>query len=118
MKKRKRFQDKVDAKKLGFQPIISKHIPGEKAEDRHARRLSQNLSYEDEWHEWCRLNGIYLTITNQGHHWKFMHKAGTAEWWPSSAKLVLNYRYRDGIHAHDAGQVRPILLRFFGIDPT
>lgn len=115
-RKRNRFLDRKDAAQLGLPPKISKFIPGEAAKDRHARRLGLNLSYEDEWREWREQRGVWMTVTNQGHHWKFMHKNGTAEWWPSSAKLVLGKRYRDGIHAHDASQVRPLLANFLSVE--
>lgn len=46
-----------------------------------------------------------LRICNQGHHWIFERPGFFAEWWPSSARLVLFHKYDAGIHAHDHAQV-------------
>lgn len=36
-----------------------------------------------------------------------------AEWWPSSAKLVLNKDWDNGIHTHDVDQLINELARWF-----
>jgi hypothetical protein len=33
--------------------------------------------------------GTTLRITNEGHHWQIADGGFLAEWWPSSAKLVI-----------------------------
>jgi hypothetical protein len=52
--------------------------------------------------------GAWLRIANDGHHWTIAFPKGSprvAEWWPSSAKLVLDRQYTRGIHAHTWQQV-------------
>jgi hypothetical protein len=54
---------------------------------------------------WCEARGLTVQILNDGHHWKISRPGLSAEWWPSSAKLVFNRIYKAGIHCHDWQQV-------------
>lgn len=82
---------------------------GEDASTRHSRRLGTNLRRQQEVRRWCHENGISLRITNDGHHWQFIKTSFVAEWWPSSAKLVINKRWDDGVHCHDHCQAMKII---------
>lgn len=100
---RKRFRDKCQA---GASAVI-RYIEGEGWSRRHRRRLQHNLSAEEIMREWCQQRGIKLQINNDGHHWLFsLPNWITVEWWPSSAKLVVNRDYRNGIHVHDHTQAQ------------
>jgi hypothetical protein len=45
--------------------------------------------------------GGWLNITNEGHHWKIVFPGKQSiQWWPSSAKLVVNEKWEEGIHCH------------------
>ena len=70
---------------------------------RHARRLSANLEQEANVRRWCEQRALTLRITNEGHHWQITDGGFLAEWWPSSAKLVIGKKWHDGIHCHDGG---------------
>lgn len=73
---------------------------------RHVRRLlNANLEHEAEVRHWCEQNGLKLRITNEGHHWQIFNGGFLAQWWPSSAKLVIGKRCRDEIHCQDYKQV-------------
>ena len=87
--------------------------PEEDAASRHERRLVANLERgEAELRAWCLDNALDLEIKNQGHHWIFTGPPGwVAEWWPSSAKLVLCKRWERGIHVHDWTQAKRELAR-------
>ncbi|MBM4004630.1 MAG: hypothetical protein FJ295_15330 [Planctomycetes bacterium] len=74
---------------------------GESGTNRHARRHAMNLQRESEVRRDCQALGLTLQIKNQGHHWCFSHGTFLAEWWPSSAKLVINKPWENGIHCHD-----------------
>lgn len=72
----------------------------------------------EEWEESLRsfcdtAGGLSLAICNNGHHWNFVSVSPYAmfvvEWWPSSAKLVIQRKYNAGIHTHDAVQVMKII---------
>jgi hypothetical protein len=79
-------------------------VPFKREEDpmrRHTRRLDTNLCYQPHVREWCGKNAYTLLITNDGHHWQFKKGDFLAEWWPSSAKLVINKQWHSGIHCHD-----------------
>ena len=60
---------------------------------------------------WCSRYEIELTVTNDGHHWKFEREGKLAEWWPSSAKLVFDKHWKRGIHCHDIEQLKNALKK-------
>jgi hypothetical protein len=84
-------------------------LPDETFQQRHARRLQTNLAGEAELRSWADENGIVFEIKNNGHHWIFKKPGFLAEWWPSSAKLVIAKRWNHGIHCHDWKQVQVVL---------
>ena len=81
--------------------------------ERHSRRLAVNLSNQAKLRRWCEENDLTLQITNQGHHWQVMQNGFVAEWWPSSAKLVINKQWHAGIHCHDYEQAFQVIRNVF-----
>jgi hypothetical protein len=91
--------------------------------DRHGRRLAVNLAMRAEGEAFAAKYGGTLSVQNNGHHWIFTFPAHPqitrrrdlfrdwGEWWPSSAKLIINKRWRDGYHCHDIRQVQSVLIR-------
>lgn len=79
------------------------YVEGEPPMQRHARRLEFNLKAQEWVREQTEKMGLALRVTNEGHHWQFrgIGYDFKADWWPSSAKLVLNSRFNSGIHVHD-----------------
>jgi hypothetical protein len=77
---------------------------GEHFKARHARRLDANLEQEVKVREWCRQRGLTLRITNGN----FL-----AEWWPSSAKLVIGKSWLHAIHCHDDKQTPDVIEDFY-----
>lgn len=106
-RKRERYPD---VGSVGRSRIVPFH-KGEKPMERHGRRLRTNLSYRKEVEGWARRNGYALQIKNEGHHWLFERDGFVAEWWPSSAKLVLNRDYPHGLHVHDWRQAASVLAQ-------
>lgn len=92
-------------------------VPGEDPGARHDRRLNANLSRQEDVREWCKVAGVRLTIKNHGHHWRFVRGKQEAEWWPSSAKLVIQRNYDRGIHVHDHLQALARLRKHFPGSP-
>jgi len=87
-------------------------IEGEMPNARHERRKAIAREMQDGVQQWCDDNNAELIVTNEGHHWRILLQHGEAEWWPSSAKLVLDKQYDRGIHVHDAKQlIRQLDLR-------
>ena len=78
------------------------------------RRLSANLEQEANVRRWCGQRGLTLRITNEGHHWQIADGGFLAEWWPSSAKLVIGKKWHDGIHCHDYKQALKVIEDFHG----
>ena len=91
------------------------YVYGEEPGARHDRRLRAALESESRVRAWCGNAGVDLSITNEGHHWHFRRGGAAADWWPSSAKLVLDQRWAEGIHIHDTHQLlRELKARFNG----
>lgn len=44
--------------------------------------------------EWAAGAGVRLEVFNFGEHWRFEHPRITAEWWPSSGRLVIDRQWR------------------------
>jgi len=57
---------------------------------RHYRRLKTNLNWKNDLLQWARANSFQVDIKNEGHHWILVKSEVRVEWWPSSAKLVMN----------------------------
>ena len=73
--------------------------PKEFQRARRERRLGRTVDLQTEATAWATRRGFTLRVLNDGHHWLFQKPGLVAEWWPSSAKLVLN---RDYLHDHHA----------------
>ena len=97
-----------DKRKVGRSKVVP-FIPGEPKTARHARRLEISLLHLDAVKAWCDNHRVKLTVSNERHHWKFTIDGRVAEWWPSSAKLVLEKQYNRGIHCHDFRQLLDVL---------
>jgi hypothetical protein len=69
------------------------------------------LRHQSVFREWCQQLGLACRITNGGHHWQVTKGSFLAEWWPSSAKLVINKLWHDGIHCHDYKQAFEIIQK-------
>lgn len=99
-----------DVSKVGRSDVVP-YRPGEQPAKRHARRLYTNLKFQAKVRAWAKSHGIELKISNKGHHWRFILRDNVAEWWPSSAKLVINKAYAAGIHVHDYKQLMKQLTK-------
>lgn len=90
---------------------VAPFIEGETATERHARRATAAESSIKEFRKALLEIGWSLSIVNYGTHW-IMTKHGAknkVEWWPNTAKLVINQNWRNGIHVHDTEQVLHII---------
>src|SRR5207253_9170650 len=85
MSRKRSIPDIVSAGRSRIVP----YYRGENFRMRLARRLSANLEQEANVRRWCGQRGLTLRITNEGHHWQIADGGFLAEWWPSSAKLVI-----------------------------
>ncbi len=72
---------------------------------RRERRMDRNLALERTARQWADKQGFEFAIHNDGHHWVLKKPGLFVEWWPSSAKLVLNRDYLHDFHIHDWQQV-------------
>lgn len=79
------------------------------AKKRHDGRLRDALGGSDNVSIWCRENGLDLKIANGGHHWMITGGGIRAEWWPSSAKLVFDKDFQNGIHTHGWDQLLELI---------
>lgn len=106
MSKRKRFEDRHNAGVSRIAP----YLPGESGSRRHGRRLETALALRATVEDWATRHGFTLSVTNDGHHWTFEGPT-RAEWWPSSAKLVFNKQWKNGIHCHDVEQLATLITK-------
>jgi hypothetical protein len=97
MTKRIRYDDTSSLGKSNLVP----YRKGEEPKPRHDRRLATNLNWKNELTRWAWVNGFRAEIKNEGHHWILKNSPIRVEWWPSSAKLVINQEWDKGIHCHD-----------------
>jgi hypothetical protein len=108
----------ADVKTLGSSGLVP-YIKEEESYERHYRRFEAANNAMHDAIRWCRARGVSLTVSNSGHHWQFKGTAfgrrARAEWWPQTAKLVFDGKYRRGLHAHDWRQVVGEIARRWGL---
>jgi len=109
MGRKRSIPDLASAGKSGIVP----YRRGEDFRTRHARRLTANLEQEATVRRWCQQRGLTLRIKNGGHHWQITGRAFLAEWWPSSAKLLIGKRWHEGVHCHDHKQALRVIEDFY-----
>lgn len=104
---RRRIDDRDKAGRSDLVPFIENESPS----DRHARRKAAAVERVRHVESWCRSKGVKLTRSNDDHHWTFRRGKWIAEWWPSSAKLVIRKQWNRGIHVHDHVQASKAMER-------
>jgi hypothetical protein len=92
----KRYKDKVSTRST-----LVAFIPEEDFKERHSRRLQSNLLAEQQVREACNVMGLEFRITNEGQHWQFRAAGFRADWFPGTAKLIFDSRWKQGVHVHD-----------------
>jgi len=93
-----------DTKKCRHETEVSKYKKGELAKDRHIRRLQENKERLDVFKKWCKDKGFEFRYLNNGEHWQVKAFDWCFDWWPRTAKLVIDQNYKHGIHVHDIVQ--------------
>jgi hypothetical protein len=83
--------------------------PDDFRRERLERRLSRTLNLEVEVAGWAAQHGLTLRVLNDGHHWLLQKPGFVAEWWPSSARVVLNRDCLRGRHAPHWAQVAALI---------
>ena len=97
-----------DRRKSGFKAAV-RYIEGETPQARHARRQRENTLNAETLRNYCRANGFRLTIGNENMHWQIKRGSLQIDWWPRTAKMVVNQRWKEGIHVHDIQQLKSYL---------
>src|SRR2546421_1475228 len=72
---------------------------------RRDQRMERTPELESQVRAWAEQLRCSLRVLNDGHHWLFQKPGFMAEWWPSSARLAVNWeydRYHHGPHWADA----------------
>lgn len=91
----------------------SKRVPFIKEENwrsRHARRKAAALQEKDKVKIWCTENSFTMEVKNNGDHWIFLNpNRKSIQWFPSSGKLVIGEKWKQGIHVYDTVQLIEIL---------
>lgn len=89
------------------------YLADESGSARHDRRLTFNVERRQLVKDWAVKCGIELRIHNDGHHWRFKKGGLFGDWWPSSAKLVLQGKFDQDQHVHDYQQAMNALSKHF-----
>ena len=109
-----RFRDRHQAP---VKPEVVHYQKGEHHKDRHKRRLEINVEqFSGQAQEWAESHSVFCRISNRGHHWKFQRNGIHVEWWPESAKCVINRDQTNGVHVHEFPQLLVILKREFDVE--
>jgi hypothetical protein len=82
------------------------------------RRVRTNLAHQEEIRTFTADHGIAMEIKNAGQHWVLVKNENRLEWWPSSAKLIENQTWNEGVHVHDWTQLINEARRFFLSPPN
>ncbi len=90
------------------------------------RRLDYNIAQQNVVRGWTDKNGITMKVTNNGHHWhfrklhdghdklpKYKQKTTQADWWPSTARFVLQRRYGNDLKVVDHEHLIELLDEHF-----
>jgi hypothetical protein len=83
--------------------------PEEYMRRRRAWPMDRTARLESQAQDWAQRNGCTLRVLNGGHHWLFQKTGFAAEWWPSSAKLVINRDYLGDHHAPHWPEVQRVM---------
>ena len=102
-----RFSDTRSAGRSNLVP----YIEDETMQERHSRRQAVAEDTEGQLRVWCDEHGWHLTVHDGGGQFMMRRKKVLVEWWPSTAKLVINKNWRGGIHCHDYHKVIEQLSR-------
>jgi hypothetical protein len=97
-----KYHDKTKCKS---EAEIIQYKGGEGWKKRHKRRLDANKEYLDKFRNWCEKKGFTFNIFNNNEHWQVKSATKVFDWWPRSAKLIINQQWKKGIHVHDYTQL-------------
>ena len=93
-----------DRKSLGRSDLVP-FKRNESYRMRHERRKNHAIVNQGEIREWCKDNSWIFRIKNNGHHFIFTKGKIVFDWFPSTAKLVKNKKWKNGMHCHDFKKV-------------
>lgn len=106
-RKRKRDRFKINAKQG------QKFGPNDSFRERHKKRKQEaNRLHLSAGLAFLHL-GAWLKVSNDGHHWSIVKPGGLNwQWWPSTAKLVIDEDWNSGIHIHTWQDIFRLLRDF------
>lgn len=124
-RRRKRFPDRTSVGSSDIFPYRDRCW-----KTRHENRLSGNLAAAKILAIRSIKSGLILKIKNEGHHWMWVRREDFSgvkflyggkqvehpivEWWPSSAKMVCDKKWKNGVHVHDYEQAWIRVAAHFG----
>jgi hypothetical protein len=88
---------------------------GEGFRKRHQRRMVANFSRLPVLQKFCNTFGITFIMQDSDRRWTFIKGCKQVDWWPSTAKLVINSDWHSGLHCQDHWQCQSVLKQVFGI---
>ena len=97
-----------DRRKSRFETDIG-YIKGESPQARHDRRQNHNITNVEKIRNYCKANGFKFQVSNENMHWQIKRGNLQVDWWPRTAKMVVNQKWKQGIHVHDIKQLKSYL---------
>lgn len=88
--------------------LVAKYVKynyNELSKERHDRRFQINVDNQSKLINYCKGNRFSLSIKNNNEHWVIKQGLNIIEWWPRTAKLIINKHWKKGIHVHDISQI-------------
>lgn len=104
---KKKYMDITSAGRSALVPFV----PGETYRQRHGRRLREAHAHLPDLNRIASDSGWKIRVLNQGSLFEVMAGPHRYEWWPATAKVVVNKKYERGIHCHDFQQLVTIIER-------
>lgn len=106
---RQRYEDTRSAGSSKEVPFIAGETAGQR-HDRRGKRAKEDYASAAvllEGHGWN------VRLVDYGSHWIITRDRSVVEWWPSTAKCVINKKWKSGIHVHDTLQLIKVIERRF-----
>ena len=108
-RKRRRSKRYPDVEMVGDSQLLT-DADGKEGRAFCKLRLDKNLEDLPELQKWASNRGFTVSVDKKRQqHWIVRGPNFTAEWWPSTAKLVLHQKYTKGIETHDWLQLCVVL---------
>lgn len=90
------------------------YIHGEQPHARHQRRKRIARDDVERLKGHLAALGAFVSIHNDGGHWQISVRGREFDWWPETARLVVDHKWGSPRKCHDVDQVVKVVRRLTG----